>query len=36
MGYDKASFDDRMAYVEDRLGEIFKWVEDPLKNDGWM
>lgn len=36
MGFDKASFEDRVAYVEDRLGEISKWVSDPLQNTGWM
>lgn len=36
MGFDKASFEDRVSYVEDRLGEISKWVSDPLQNTGWM
>ncbi len=36
MGFDKASFEDRISYVEDWLDEIYKWVDDPLKNDGWM
>ena len=36
MGFDKASFEDRVSYVESRLDEIFKWVDNPLKNDSWM
>ena len=36
MGFDKASFEDRISFIENKLDEISKWVDDPLKNDGWM
>lgn len=28
--------DDREAYVDDNLGKMMKWIEDPIKNDEWL
>ena len=34
-GFDKASFDDRVRFVEDRLKEIFDSAEKPLEGKRW-
>jgi DNA-directed RNA polymerase len=28
--------DEREGYVDDNIGKLMKWVEDPIKNDGWL
>jgi DNA-directed RNA polymerase len=34
-GFDKASFEDRVAFTEARMPDIMRAAEDPLKNDWW-
>lgn len=33
IGFDKLKMDDREAYIDDNIGKLMKWVEDPIKND---
>lgn len=36
LGKDKLSFDDRVAYVENEMSTIAKYVENPLKHRDWL
>lgn len=36
MGMDKLSFEGRVAFVEDNINQIQKYLDDPLKNREWL
>ena len=35
-GFDKATLDERVSFVEDRLDTLLSYAQDPFSNTGWM